>query len=98
MSEVNNTATSVGFAVIYRGSQPTNGQLVYALASRLADLLGDDASEIPNALWDPWDTVTEDEGDLWVNGVDITPELSAWDMRTLARTIRQITQRRRSAA
>lgn len=93
--QLNNAATSVSFGVVYKGETPTDGQLVYALCDRLLDLMGDDQSEIGNALWDPWDVHTEDADVLWQNGIDPTPALTKWEMRVLVRTIRQITDRKK---
>jgi hypothetical protein len=95
---LNNSVTDVGFAVIYEGERPSTGQLLYALCDRLVDLLGDDFSEADQALWDPWDTHEEDADLLWQNGIDITPELTRWEMRVLVRTMRQVMARKRKAA
>lgn len=91
-----NTATTLAFEVVHFGDEPTPGQLACALATRLCDLL-DDQAEFWEAAWDPFDSFSEDDALAYGQGIDPTPELTGWEIRNLVRTIRQITQRKAAA-
>lgn len=93
---LSNTATTLAFEVIHLGDEPTPGQLTFALIERIADLL-DDQAEFWEAAWDPFDSYDTDVIAAYTNGIDPTPDLSAWEIRTLVRTIRQITNRKKAA-
>ena len=96
--QLTNTASSLGFEVIHRGPVPTEGQIAFALCSRLIDLFGEDRSELWNAAWDPFDTYTEDAEAFFENGIDSTPTLTEWEIGTLRRMLSQILDRKRGEA